>query len=184
MLNKKNKKSAGITKKIIGERIYLRPLKISDASRRYCRWLNDEEVNRYLETKSATIAGLKKYIAKKIASPNCFFVGIFDKKKKKHIGNIKLEPIDWERKGTEYGIVIGEKNYWGKGFGEEATRLIIDYAFNQLGLNEMYLGVIPQNKNAVELYKRLGFKTTGVKKDAFYYKGKTFDHIRMVLIKK
>ena len=96
--------------KILGERIYLRKLTSKDASLDYCRWLNDAEVNKYLETRETTIEDLKQYIKEKNASKNCLFVGIFLKKSDKHIGNIKLEPIDFDKKIATVGILVGEKS--------------------------------------------------------------------------
>ena len=100
---------------IKGQRVFLRILKESDVSQRYCNWLNDSEVNKYLETKKITIDQLKKYVREKYESKNCLFFGIFIKENNGHIGNIKLEPIDFEKKKATMGMLIGEKNYWGKG---------------------------------------------------------------------
>src|SRR3989344_2262706 len=110
---------------VTGERIYLRALTLADASPEYCAWLNDPEVNEYLETRQSTISELKTYIQKQIDDPNAIFVGIFDKVNDVHIGNIKLEPIDWQKKKAIFGILLGNKNYWGKGIGTEATELIV-----------------------------------------------------------
>jgi len=76
------------------KRIYLRELKEEDATQEYCDWLNDPPVNKYLEIKKATIKELKKYIREKKENENCVFLGIFIKDIDKHIGNIKLEPIE------------------------------------------------------------------------------------------
>ncbi len=148
---------------IKGKRIYLRLLTINDASQEYCQWLNDSEVNKYLETKNTTIQELREYIQERIDSPNALFFGIFDKEK--HIGNIKLEPIFWERKKVIFGFIIGDKKYWGKGIGTEATKLIVDFVFNFLNLDEVELGVLPQNKAAVRVYEKVGFiKVPNVKR--------------------
>jgi len=93
MMNLKNKKI-----RINGNRIYLRKLDEKDATQEYCDWLNDPEVNKYLETREATIKGLRQYIKDKNKDPNCLFLGIFLKENEKHIGNIKLEPVDFKNK--------------------------------------------------------------------------------------
>src|SRR3989339_1399978 len=124
-------------KKIKGGRIYLRALTMNDASEEYCSWLNDKVVNKYLETRESTIEDLKKYIQKQVDDPNSFFVGIFDIVNDRHIGNIKLEPIDWKGKKAVFGILIGNKNYWGRGIGQEATKLIVDHAFSDMDIEEI-----------------------------------------------
>lgn len=80
---------------IEGERIFLRILTEKDASDKYCSWINDLEVNKYLESKKATVRDLIEYIRVRFNDPNCLFFGIFIKSNNKHIGNIKLEPIDF-----------------------------------------------------------------------------------------
>ena len=101
--------------KIERNRIYLKEIKREDATPVYCSWLNDKEVSRYLETKKIKIKELKSYVKAKIESPNCIFFGIFIKNKDKHVGNVKLEPIIWKEKKATLGIMIGDKNYWGRG---------------------------------------------------------------------
>ena len=144
--------------KIKGERIYFRTLTEKDASRRYCQWLNDPQVNQYLETKVATITGLKKYIKAKNKDPNCLFLGIFSKKNNQHIGNIKLEPLDFKKKKAFLGVLIGDKNYWGKGIGTEATKLIVDYCFYKLNLNKAEAAMIAENIGSFKIHEKLGFK--------------------------
>lgn len=157
----------------------MRQLEESDATQDYCNWLNDPEVNKYLETREADISGLKDYIAKQLSNPNSFFVGIFDKASGKHIGNLKLEPIDWENKKAIIGILIGDKNFWGKGISGEAIKLAVAYAFYDLGLNEIILGVIANNVPAVKSFEKTGFKAYSIEKNSIKHGEKLFDKIMM-----
>lgn len=152
--------------KIEGERIYFRKLNERDATKRYCQWLNDPEVNKYLETKSVTVAGLKKYIKEKNKNPQCLFLGIFSKKDSRHIGNFKLEPLDFKKKMAFFGLLIGDKNYWGKGIGTEATKLMMDYCFDNLKLNRVEAGMVPGNLASLKIHEKLGFKVYKIKKNA------------------
>jgi len=165
--------------KILGERIYVRPLTPEDASLEYCTWLNDPEVNYYLETRKATLEEVRAYIQKQIDNPNSIFFGIFDKGTDKHIGNIKLEPIDWGKKKTVFGILIGDKAYWGKGIGTEATKLAVDIAFGSLGMEEVELGVIGENKRAQRVFEKAGFRAVELQKKAMNHDGMLFDKIIM-----
>ena len=171
-------------KKIIeGERVYIRELTENDATERYCKWLNDPVVNKYLETREATIEDLKEYIKSRKKSPNCLFFGIFLKENNKHIGNVKLEPIDFEKKISDFGMMIGEKEYWGKGIGTEVTQLVINYAFNELNLKKIRLGVIPENIPARKVYEKVGFKVTKIEKNKIRHGDKLFDHMIMEIEK-
>jgi len=164
---------------INGDQIFLRCLEESNATKEYSDWLNDSEVNRYLTTKSATTSGLKKYIKEKNKDPNCLFFGIFFKKNKKHIGNIKLEPINFKDYEATIGIMIGDKDYWGRGIGTEAIRLLTNYAFQKIGLEEINLGVVSKNKVAIKAYKNVGFKIDKIEKKAVRYGDTTYDQLIM-----
>ena len=161
------------------DRIYLRSLKKEDASQEYCQWLNDPKVNIYLETRECTIDDLKKYIKKQVDDPNSIFVGIFDKISDKHIGNIKLEPIDWKKKEATLGILIGDMNYWNKGIATEAIRGIVNYSFNNLKLKRIELGVINENLGAIRCYEKVGFKKVKTKKNGANHNGRLYDTIIM-----
>ena len=168
---------------IEGRKIYIRELTENDATERYCGWLNDPIVNEYLETREATIDDLKEYIHSRKKNPNCLFFGIFIKDNNEHIGNVKLEPIDFEKKTSEFGMMIGEKKYWEKGIGTEVTRLVVNYAFNELNLKKIRLGVIPENKAAIRVYEKVGFKITKIEKDKIRHGDKLFDHMIMEIEK-
>ncbi len=143
---------------IDGKRIYLRTLTVKDATERYRSWINDQEVNRFLDSKRITIDELEKYIQKRVNDSNCLFCGIFLKKNDIHIGNVKLEPINFIEKRATLGIMIGAKDYWNKGFATESLEIILNYSFNTLGLDEIDLGVYKKNTSAVKAYIKTGFE--------------------------
>lgn len=143
---------------ISGERIYLKTLGENNATEEYCSWLNDSEVNKYLCTKYANVDGLVRYIREQNAKNDCLFLGIFFKEKQKHIGNIKLELINFKTRKATIGILIGDKNYWGKGIATEAIKLLVDYGFNHLGMEEINLEAFFENKAAIRVYEKAGFK--------------------------
>lgn len=169
--------------KYLGHKIYLRELTIADATQEYCDWLNDPEVNKFLETRESTVEDLRKYINKKINDPDCFFLGIFDKNNDKHIGNVKLELIDKKKKRVDFGILIGNKSYWGQGFGPEAIQLTIDYAFKRLNFNEIELGVIADNERARRVFAGAGFKPFNVREKSMDHNGVLYDAIMMEIKK-
>lgn len=142
---------------IKGRRIYLRMLTEEDATDRYARWLNDPEVHRFLDTKKATIAELQEYIANKNENPNALLCGIF-LNSGEYIGTIKLEPVDSPNGESAIAVMVGEKRYWGGGYGSEAMRLLIGYAVDTLGISAVYLGVSSENRKAVLAYEMLGFR--------------------------
>ena len=91
------------------------------------------------------------------------------------IGNIGLGNIDWRKRQAELGIVIGEKPYWGKGYGGRAIKLMIDHAFHTLNLNRVYLQVFETNLRGIKAYDKVGFVKEGVLRQAHFAQGKYLD---------
>lgn len=165
--------------RLTGEKIFLRLLRESDASEEYRSWLNDPVANKYLETRQATMVELKKYINEKLKSDDALFLGIFWKENGRHIGNIKLQPIDTKKKDAVVGILIGNKDYWGKGVATEAVNLLSAYAFDVLGLRKIGLGVIFGNQAAIRVYGKCGFMIKKVESKTITRDGQLFDKIWM-----
>lgn len=147
----------------------------------YVNWINDSEVNRYLETRgNYTLDLLQSYIEEQYKN-EVYFWAIHLKDSKKHIGNIKIDPIDLETNTGDYGVLMGDKSNWGKGYAKEATLRILDYSFNDIKLSKIKLGVIEDNVNAFNLYKKIGFKIEEVKKKIGVYNQKLSNSISMSL---
>src|SRR3990167_8080420 len=98
----KNKKNNLI---IEGQRIFLREINLSDANRNYCSWMNDAKANQYLESRFEkwTIKKLRSYINKVKQNPDYLFLAIVTKDKNRHIGNIKIGPINRIHKFADIG---------------------------------------------------------------------------------
>ena len=168
-------------KQLVAERLLLEPLSLKQLSSKYVGWLNDPQVNKYLETRGGyTIEKLRSFLEEQ-EKKKILFWAIYKKQDTKHIGNIKIDPIDESKNSGEYGILIGDKEEWGKGFAKEASWAAINFCFNELKLEQITLGVVEDNEAAVELYKKMGFKVTGKIENKGFYNGKICDSIRMVL---
>tara|TARA_B110000503_G_C7011170_1_gene355753 strand:+ start:184 stop:726 length:543 start_codon:yes stop_codon:yes gene_type:complete len=165
------------------ERLILHPLSLLHLSQEYVNWLNDEEASRYIsyfEGHTTTFNELKNYL-EDVEKKDILFWGIHTRASGKHIGNIKIDPVVKKFGLCEYGILIGDKSEWGKGYAKEASQLIIDYCFNVLNLRKMTLGVTACNESAVKLYKNLGFEIEGIFKNQEFHFGKYQDGLRMSL---
>lgn len=107
---------------------------------------------------------------------------IVEKHTEKPIGLCRLMHVDGIHKTATLGIFIGNKDFLGKGIGEDALRLLIDYAFNFLNIHNIWLYVAEYNLRACNLYKRLGFKEIGRRRQSLYVGGKYYDEIYMDLL--
>lgn len=168
---------------IEGGRIFLREVVLSDATQMYCKWMNDTKVNQYLECRfkfkkeKCTIKKLQDYIRETKNDPNNLLLAIISKDKNRHIGNIKIGPINHDHKFAKVGIIIGEKSLRKKGFATEALKLVVDYAFNTLGLHKLNAGVYANNTASVRLFETSGFIREGVEKKQYDCNGEYVDGI-------
>ena len=163
------------------DRLILEPISIKFCTKEYVNWLNDKEVYQYLDTGgNYTLEGLSDYLTEYTENPVLFWA-IIVKETNSHIGNIKIDPINKKHLIGEYGILMGDRNNWGKGFAKEASLSVISYCFDTLNLRKITLGVIKDNIAAVKLYESLGFEVEGVYRMHGKYDGKYCDSFRMAL---
>ena len=171
-------------KKLIGKKCYLSPLNIEDADR-YAEWLSDADIGISLGCYTLQLS-LKKEekILEKMIERNDYVFGIIDKENETLIGNCGLHDVNNIDGRAEFRIFVGDKSYWGKGFGKDATRLILDFGFNILNLHEIYLQVFEYNPAAMKLYEQVGFKKAGAFREAKVIGGRKFDVIIMDILAK
>ncbi|WP_214225518.1 GNAT family N-acetyltransferase [Pedobacter sp. B4-66] len=140
--------------------VYIRPLVLDDAQVSY-QWRNDAEVWELTEFKPDKLISLEmeeEWLKSKLTNNNEKRFAICLAENHKYIGNIQLVNINNGQAG--YHIFIGEKNFWGLGIGQQASQLILEYAFSELGLDEVSLAVNASNTPAITVYKKLGFVST------------------------
>ena len=169
-------------KKLIGKKCYLSPISVDDAEQ-YCEWINDAEVNKFMVFSSHQIGVEKeRIILEDMIKRNAQIFAIIDIEKDELIGNCSLFDIDHLNRKAEFGIFIGNKTYWGKGYGTEATMLILDYGFNTLNLNNIMLRVYSYNKRGISSYEKSGFKVIGNHREAKVIGSKKYDEIYMDIL--
>ncbi len=140
-------------------RFILRSLTTADATERYSRWFEDSAVTEHIMAAKAThdVEALRRYIAEKSATPNVLFLGIFERDRGVHIGNLKFEPIDPASSNAILGIMIGDPNWRGRGTAGEVIDAAGNWLHEKLGITELALGVNQQNVSAQRAYLKAGF---------------------------
>lgn len=146
--------------RIITNRFILRKLTIQDATIDYLKWFKDSVIIRFIESaeKINKIEQIKDFINEKSKASNALLLGIFDKSKGTHVGNIKYEPIDFKEKYAVMGIMIGEESFRGIGCGAEVLNESAKWVNQNLKIDKIYLGVHRENIAAIHSYKKVGFK--------------------------
>jgi len=168
-------------RKLVGDYVYLSPVSFEDTEK-YVEWLCDMEVVKYLDVASTNIdLNKEKEILEKLTKNNVI-LGIINKETNLIIGNVGLHNIDHIHAKAELGIFIGNKNYWNRGFGTEAVKLMLDYGFNVLNLENIHLRVMSYNFRALKSYQKIGFIESGKLRSAYKLAGKRYDIIFMDIL--
>lgn len=170
-----------------GGKISLVPPEEEDAHFFY-QWLNDLEVSKGISTAQSlplTMQTENDWFQKEILprKDNKKVFSIIVNKSQKLIGNVSLMDIDTVNQSSELGIVIGNKKVWGKGYGSEATYLILKYGFSVINLNSVHLYVYGFNKNAIRAYEKVGFKKTGCFRKRQFMNGEFHDVFIMDMLR-
>lgn len=162
---------------IEGEKVALGPVVEEDLDK-FWFWVNDKTVTQYLSDKLFLGVYTRRMEEKWIRSilegdRNTLTFAILLKPRYEVIGVISLDKVNWISRNAELGVFIGSKDLWGQGLGSEAIMLLLDYAFNVLGLVKVYLRVIEYNRRAIRAYMKVGFREVGrLRKHVF--RGKRF----------
>jgi len=167
-----------------GKKVILRPLSLKDAPR-FCKWLNDREMTKFLSVYDAPPPGLKEekeWIQEAQRTKKDLRLAI-DTIDGVHIGTTSLRGIDNPSKRAEFGITIGDKKYWGQGYGTEACKLIVDYGFKKLKLHRIHLTCIVYNIRGKKSYEKVGFKVEGRMREHILRDNAWHDEIHMGLLR-
>jgi len=152
---------------------------------RYVEWLNDWEVRRFLAPNLPhpyTMEDEEGWFNRQRQEQDTRLFAILTRGEGRLIGNCGLHGIDWTNRHAILGIFIGDKNYWGKGYGTDATRALLRYAFEEANLHRLELQVFAFNTRAIRMYEKVGFRIEGTRKQALFREGAWRDeHIMAIL---
>lgn len=163
----------------IDDQIYLRTLFASDVTQDYVGWLNDYEVTKYTEQKNFkhSHSSTLEFVEQKVLSKKDILFGIFFKSR--HIGNIKLGPINWFHSSAEVSFFIGDKNFWGYGIASKCVKSLVNYAVGDLNLKKINAGYYQENLGSAKVFKKCGFSIEGIQAKNILFEGK---RISLVLV--
>jgi RimJ/RimL family protein N-acetyltransferase len=176
---------------IIGERVRFRGVERSDIPT-FVRWLNDPEVRKGILLHSPiSQAWEENWFEKMIQRPPDQQVMAIEalvpgeqggEAHWVHIGSIAFDDIDWRNRQAEFGILIGEKQDWNRGYGTDSVCLLVKHGFNTLGLHRIYLHVFETNPRAIRAYEKAGFTHEGKKRQAEIKDGRFIDVLVMSIL--
>ena len=165
-----------------GQDIYLRPMEHSDTDN-IIKWRNTEFVRRnFIYQEPFTRQGHENWIKTMIDTGKAVQFIICTREGDEPVGSVYLRDIDRNHNKAEYGIFIGKEQALGKGYGTQAARLMIAYAFDQAGLHKLMLRVLAENRQALGSYEKAGFVQEAYLKDEVLLEGRYKDIIYMAVI--
>jgi diamine N-acetyltransferase len=168
---------------LIGEKIYLRAVEREDAAI-FLPWANDFDVKRHmLLHRPMSLAAEEAWIARIQEDKSNVVLSIVLRKDDRVIGNTALHGIHSHSHNASFGIMIGDKAEWGKGYGSEATRLIVGHGFQTLNLHRIWLHVYEDNERAIRSYEKVGFRREGVLRDHVFREGRYGNVITMGILR-
>jgi len=168
-----------------GQRVYLRPAERSDLEL-FARWLADAEVKRHLALRSPISQAMEqKWFDQAVEQQGRdryhYVICLLDDGRP--IGATDLREINLEDGHAAFGIVIGEKDQWNRGYGTDALNAICDFGFGQLRLERIELDVYADNARAQRSYEKAGFRLEGTLRHGHFADGRFFDVQRMALLR-
>ena len=164
---------------LLGQGVRLRPIEREDLPR-YVAWFADSEVRAHL----ALVLPLgraqeERWYESVLAQPaeeQPFAIDAqVDQTSWQHIGGAGLQNLQWRTRSTEIGLVIGDRAFWNRGLGTEATALLVRFAFDTLNLHRVALRVYEDNAPARRVYEKVGFVLEGHQRDGDFRDGRYRD---------
>ena len=166
--------------KLVGENVFLSPLNSEDKEK-FTEWINDLEASLYLGAAERVVSlqGEKEALEEMQEGYN---FAVVEKSLDELMGSCGFTDVNNIHGTAELGIFIGNKNYWDRGYGTEACRLLLDFGFNILNLNNIMLSVYEYNDRALKCYEKLGFNEIGRRRNAHQVGGQRYDEIYMDML--
>lgn len=169
-----------------GKMVKLRAYKEEDIERA-TQFINDEEVKKLLDSNvpfPITKWQEEEWIkSRKAGGDFTYDFAIEDIKSSKYIGGCSINESDIKNRNCVIGIMIGDKEYWSKGYGSDALRTLLKFIFEEINMNKVKLKVFSFNDRAIACYKKVGFKEEGILKKELYRNGNYHDEILMAIFK-
>ncbi len=168
---------------LVGTKIYLRPVERGDVPF-FVRWVNDAEITRTLLLyRPITPEAEEDFLMGLTRSDKSVVLAIVARESDELVGITGLHDIEPKDRHANFGIFIGEKSEWGKGYCTETTSLMVGYAFETLNLHRVALQVLEHNIAGVRSYLRVGFRQEGVLRESLFREGRYHNLLTMAILR-
>ena len=150
------------------------------------RWYSDPEIARLARYQEAPMRPeeIERFFAARVVGDGALAMAIHERTTDRLVGTCAFSQLDGDNGSALYHITIGEKDAWGRGFGTEATQLMLDHAFGALGLHRIALFVFEFNERAIATYRRCGFVVEGRARESIFRDGRWWDELAMSVLER
>jgi RimJ/RimL family protein N-acetyltransferase len=150
----------------------------------YRRWYSDPEVARLARYQDAPMREdeITRFFQIRALGPDSLTMAIHERGTDRLIGTCAFSQLDGDNGSALFHITIGEKDTWGRGYGTEATQLMLDHAFGTLGLHRIALAVFEFNERAIRAYEKSGFVIEGRARESIWRDGRWWDELSMSVL--
>ena len=170
---------------IEGKLVNLRAQEMTDLDRAY-RWINDREVTEHLSMRyQVSRAAEEEWLTNRARRMPTFSDISFaiETKDGEHIGNLDFHFAHQEDRNASLGVMIGEKEYWSKGYGTDAIVTMLRFGFDEMNLNRVQLSVHDGNDRAKACYRKCGFVEEGRLRQDRFTRGRYIDTVIMGVLR-
>jgi RimJ/RimL family protein N-acetyltransferase len=166
----------------VGQKVILRQLELTDIDDIMKNW-NDLEFRTNTgratpDSREEKMAFIRKAWELKQEGKGYFFA-IVEKQTRRFLGHGSLRLINRVARSADLGIFIYNRADWNQGFGSDAMKVLLDFGFKHINLHRIELGVYPENDRAIHVYKKIGFRKIGRKRQNRFMAGRYRDEILM-----
>lgn len=166
-----------------GVKIFLRPVEEEDIELFYFGRNNPDVRETLFLFFPMTYEQVKNELQSLLTTKDNLTFTIVEKETNIPVGQTSFVRIDYVSRMATFFLAIWDPEHWSKGYGTEATKLMVDYGFEILNLNRIQLHVAVENKNAIRAYEKCGFKIEGTLREAMYHHNKYCDFHLMAILR-
>jgi RimJ/RimL family protein N-acetyltransferase len=171
-----------------GTLVRLAAIDPEEVGKSFSKWGRDSEYKRLLDfapPRLYSVRASKEWIEKQLeaSQPNTYWFAIRSLEDDRLLGDIDLAVTTWGSRDAFVGIGIGERDFWGKGYGTEAMQLALRFAFTELNLRRVTLDVMEQNQRAVRSYEKVGFRIEGRERQSICRDGRRSNVLFMGILR-
>jgi [ribosomal protein S5]-alanine N-acetyltransferase len=166
--------------------VYLRALEIDDY-KLINKWRNDPEISNMLVGNKIFVSSVreKAWVEEKIHNDRLeMYFALCNKETNEMVGYSSIRQINWRNKSACWGGLTLGKEHWKKGYAMAANALILEFAFDELGINKFYTDYLEEHEVSAGIFKKMGFKEEGIARQDVFKNNKFHNVVKVSLLKR